>query len=114
MRRPLFLLSLIAALSATPMRLAEAAHDFARAVAELSGGAGIEVPDGGVGDDSGATIRAANTHAPDLAAQADPSQGTVSPAHTPPCRPLKRAAAVALLSPASLPRRLAWLQRFLC
>jgi hypothetical protein len=56
--RLMFLLSLIAALSGTPLRQAEAADDLARSIAGLGGGHTIEVVDGGVGDDSGATIKA--------------------------------------------------------
>jgi hypothetical protein len=55
-RRLSFLLSLIAALSATPLRQAEAAHDLACSLAELVGGDTIEETDGGIGDDSDATI----------------------------------------------------------
>lgn len=64
MRRLMFTLSLIAVLSATPLRQAEAAHDFACAVGDPDEGTEIEVPDGGVGDDSDATIRASITSAP--------------------------------------------------
>jgi hypothetical protein len=54
----MFLFSLIAALAGTPLRLAEAASDLCSFLAELDGGPEIEVPDGGVGDDSGATLKA--------------------------------------------------------
>lgn len=64
MRRVMFLLSLIAALAATPLRLAEAAHDYADAVAESGVGGDLDAPDGGVGDDSGATIKAEKTPSP--------------------------------------------------
>jgi hypothetical protein len=63
-RRPMLLLSLIAALAGTPLRMAEAASDLAGSLAELDGRAGLEEIDGGVGDDSDATIRAEITHAP--------------------------------------------------
>ena len=63
MRRYLWLLSLIAVLAGTPLRLAEAAHDLACSLAELDGGEGVEAPDGGIGDDSGATIKAKTIHA---------------------------------------------------
>lgn len=62
MRRLLFLLSLIAALTGTPLRQAEAAHDFVCSLAELDGGDIIEEIDGGVGDDSGATIQRVVAH----------------------------------------------------
>jgi hypothetical protein len=64
LRRPMMLLSLIAALSATPLRLAESAHDFACSLAKLDVGDVIEIPDGGVGDDSDATIKTAKCEAP--------------------------------------------------
>jgi len=57
LRRLMFLLSLVAALTGTPLRIAETAHDIACALAESGGGDVIEVPDGGVGDDSDATIK---------------------------------------------------------
>jgi hypothetical protein len=56
MRRLSFLLSLIAALAGTPLREAEAASDLACSLAELGDGDHVEEIDGGVGDDSGATI----------------------------------------------------------
>ena len=51
-----FMFCLIAALSGTPLRQAEAASDFARSHAESPREGDIETIDGGVGDDSGATI----------------------------------------------------------
>jgi hypothetical protein len=60
LRRVMFLLSLVAALTGTPLRLAEAAHDIACALAESGGGDALEVPDGRVGDDSDATIKPDN------------------------------------------------------
>jgi hypothetical protein len=54
----MFVLSLIAALAGTPLRQAEAAHDFACWLAGLGGDDTITEPDGRVGDDSGATIKA--------------------------------------------------------
>jgi hypothetical protein len=56
----MFLLCLIAAISGTPLRQAEAASDLARSLEEPVPGDDIEVPDGGVGDDSDATIKAEN------------------------------------------------------
>lgn len=65
MRRCALLLSLIAALDGTPLRQAEAASDLGRSLAELFEGAGLEPPDGGVGDDAGdALLAAATEHAP--------------------------------------------------
>jgi hypothetical protein len=61
----MFILSLIAALSGTPLRIVEAAEDLAHSIAELSVlGSEIEPTDGGVGDDSDATIKANPTHVP--------------------------------------------------
>jgi hypothetical protein len=56
-RRLMLLLSLISVLVGTPLRLAEAADDLARSLAESDNGVNIEQVDGGVGDDSGATIK---------------------------------------------------------
>lgn len=53
MRRLAALMTLIAALTGTPLRQAEAADDFCRSMIELLQPANIEIPDGGVGDDSG-------------------------------------------------------------
>ena len=67
-RLTMFLLCLIAALSGTPLRQAEAASDFARSHGESDQGRAIETIDGGVGDDSGATIlRAGGDNHPPLA-----------------------------------------------
>jgi hypothetical protein len=53
----MLLICLIAAVSGTPLRQAEAASDFARSVGEI-GESGIEAPDGGVGDDSDIALKA--------------------------------------------------------
>src|SRR5262249_1087866 len=53
MRRLAALMTLIAALTGTPLRQAEAAADFCRSMIELLQTAKIEIPDGGGGDDSG-------------------------------------------------------------
>src|SRR4051794_21447266 len=53
MRRLAALMTLIAALTGTPLRQAEAADDFCRSMFESQQSANIEIPDGGVGDDSG-------------------------------------------------------------
>jgi hypothetical protein len=54
--RLLLSLSLIAALSGPLLRQAEGAEDLIRSLAELGSPALLEEADGGVGDDSGATI----------------------------------------------------------
>ena len=56
----MFALSVIATLAGTPLRIAEAARDIGCALAEDHAEGSIEVPDGGVGDDSGVTIEADN------------------------------------------------------
>jgi hypothetical protein len=72
MRRWAFLLSLLAALTGTPLRQAEAASDLARSLAELFQAAGIESPDGGVGDDSGiGTLTASHCSAAEVPAAPD-------------------------------------------
>src|SRR4051812_8046257 len=53
MRRLAALMTLIAALTGTPLRQAEAADDLCRSMIELLQTANLEIPDGGVGDDSG-------------------------------------------------------------
>jgi hypothetical protein len=70
-RRPMFLLSMIVVLAGTPLRLAEAAGDLARSMEETDDGWNIDEVDGGVGDDSGATIKADVAHATDVMATAD-------------------------------------------
>jgi len=57
MRRLAFLFSLIAALTGTPLRQAEAASDYGRMLTGLLPFPQLEEPDGGVGDDSGAALR---------------------------------------------------------
>jgi hypothetical protein len=72
MPRPVALLCLILALAGQPLRHAEAASDLARALAHrVADGDVIELPDGGVGDDSGvATLKAGACHV------TDPARGT--------------------------------------
>jgi hypothetical protein len=57
-----FLLALIVAFLGTPFRLAEAASDLARSMVESEAVGAIEVIDGGVGDDSGESIRSDLVH----------------------------------------------------
>jgi hypothetical protein len=74
MRRVTVLLSLIAALTGTPLRQAEAASDFSRILASLLQPAQLESPDGGVGDDSGVTLHSGSqaSLSVDLTPSADP------------------------------------------
>jgi hypothetical protein len=60
-RLTMFLLCLIAAVSGTPLRQAEAADDFARSISERAQGNVIETIDGGVGDDTEASILTAGS-----------------------------------------------------
>ncbi len=62
MPRPFLILALILAFSGTPFRLAEAADDLARSLAGPEVGGEFEVVNGGVGDDSGETVRAEFAH----------------------------------------------------
>jgi len=113
----MFLLCLIAALSGTPLRQGEAASDFARSLAESEGGQIVEMIDGGVGDDSGATILNASgdTHSAPatIPASADgmvpPLVSGLSPSVTDDRR---RANRTAWLTAGPVPRQ-AWLQCFL-
>jgi len=52
MQRWGFLISILAALSGTPLRQAEAAADFARSITDQIPCGHVEIPDGGVGDDA--------------------------------------------------------------
>lgn len=74
MRRWAALFTLIAAITGTPLRQAEAASDLSRTLAGLFQSADIESPDGGVGDDSGVgTLTAAHgSLAADALLYADP------------------------------------------
>ena len=57
MLRSVALLFLVLALTGQPLRQAEAASDFARSLAHLlAASSTIEIPDGGVGDDSGVAV----------------------------------------------------------
>jgi hypothetical protein len=63
MSRIAALLSLIAALTGMPLRQAEAAADLSRSLVDLLQPASLEMPDGGVGDDSGdATFPGSNVN----------------------------------------------------
>jgi hypothetical protein len=118
------LLCLIAALSGTPLRQAEAASDFARACAALLDSSGtIVLPDGGVGDDRGETTLRGDG-SPDVVslpnwcwdrlAEIDAPPLAVIPLPAQPVRssfPHRRGRAIWLPSDAN--QRHAWLQLFL-
>jgi hypothetical protein len=114
LRRLMFLLSLIAALAGTPLRMAEAAHDFACSVAETGSSDVMEEPDGGVGDDSNATIKADPTNAPDPNTSASILPGCPGLTLPPSWHVLKELADPPPRPVAKLPQRLARLQSFLC
>ena len=114
MRDLMFVLSMIAAFAGTPLRLAEAAHDMADTMTEFGAEDSLRVPDGGVGDDSGATIKSDITHAPiETSCDEIAPDGNVRSAARfwlcLPCRADRFAC-----SASSVPRRLAQLQCFLC
>jgi hypothetical protein len=111
----MFVLSLIAALAGTPLRMAEAAHDFACTQAESGAGDVMEVPDGGVGDDSDATIKPEITNPPDnMIGSLSLLPGDASLILSPACRVVVRLTDPPVQPTAALPRRLAWLQSYLC
>jgi hypothetical protein len=110
----MFVLSLLVVLAATPLRLAEAADDLACSLSELARGDGIEANDGGVGDHSGATIKAEATNAAVAIAIEDLWTGDPGLAMLPLWRILVDLAELLKPRAASLPRRLAILQCFLC
>ena len=118
-RLTMFLLCLIAALSGTPLRQAEAANDFARSFGELWARASvIETIDGGVGDDAEASILKAggDTHslpATILLAMADVHFTSPILASSLPNIGDRRRADLLGVLPASSARRFAWLQCFL-
>jgi hypothetical protein len=117
-RLSMFLLCLIAALSGTPLRQAEAADDFARWIGELGQGDVIETLDGGIGDDTEVSIVkvGSDTHflgATILLARADVYFTPLIPASSlPNIGDRSRADILGLLPPSSA-RRFAWLQCFL-
>jgi hypothetical protein len=117
-RLTMFLLCLIAALSGTPLRQAEAASDFARSHSEIGQGHVIGITDGGVGDDSGATILKAggDTHpypAMILLAPAAALLTPFPPASSLPNLDIRRSADRLASVPAGSAQRHAWLQCFL-
>lgn len=109
-------LSLLVALTSTPLRQAEAAADLARSLAAAIEPAGLETPDGGVGDDSGDAL-VDGSH-PSLVV---PPLAAVDPPCPPPPRvgapldPDQTASLRERVWPPTQPPRLrhAWLQFFL-
>lgn len=115
MRRLAALMTLIAALTGTPLRQAEAADDLCRSLAELLQAASIEIPDGGVGDDSGLGTLSAS-HAGGFAdpfAAASPLFLPAVPAVSPAAPGAVEALRERVWWPPKPPnRRHAWLQTF--
>ncbi len=116
-RLMMFATCLIATLSGTPLRLAEAANDFARCVADRDERQNIETIDGGVGDDSGtAILRTSGHQSPDAMAPPAQPDGPVAmllPIVLPTSAGHQSASVpIAALSPGSVPKHV-WLQRFL-
>lgn len=117
MRRLAAWMTLIAALTGTPLRQAEAAADFCRTMFESQQAANIEVPDGGVGDDSGV----GTLSGPLSTSLADPFASAAPPLLLPPVSALSPAPPLAvealrevvwwLPNPPNV--RHAWLQIFL-
>lgn len=114
----MLLLCLIAALSGTPLRQAEAASDFACSLAEL-GEDHVEVIDGGVGDDANIAVMKAASESYSFRAMMPlaTGEGFLGPLLTAGpsspglgcCRPMDGAA----MFPAGSGRRHAWIQCFL-
>ena len=117
-RLTMFMLCLIAALSGTPLRQAEAADDFARTFGECGQEDALHTVDGGVGDDKEVSILKAGGDsrplpATILLATADINFASLIPASFLPKIGDCRHADVSGLLPLSSARRCAWLQCFL-
>jgi hypothetical protein len=114
----MLLLCLIAALSGTPLRQAEAASDFARSRDEL-GQDHIEMIDGGVGDDAEVAVLKDGSGAASLQAvmPTTTAEGLLTPlllsVSLQEFRQRCLSDLAAMLSPGSALRH-AWLQCFLC
>jgi hypothetical protein len=113
MRRAMFLLGLIAALTGTPLRQAATADDFAASLAELGRGDLVEAIDGGVGDDSGETIAAARVDFLAELAQPDAQLASYCTMAPRPVSLSQHAIDPIARPPAGFSRRHAWLQCFL-
>jgi hypothetical protein len=117
-RLTMFLLCLIAALSGTPLRQAEAANDFVRSFGEIGQGDVLQTVDGGIGDDMELSILKARGDTQSLQATMLLAMSVV---HFTPLIPasflpkIGDRGPVDLLGllPTSSARRFAWLQCFL-
>ena len=114
MTRAWLLLGLILAFSGTPFRLAEAASDFARSASGVNKVGSIAEVDGGVGDDSGETVRA-NAESPPIAEAPDGLPPWLAPASHIPVSLQPRADLPSSRPPGPLGLRLhVLIRRFLC
>ncbi len=114
MTRAWLLLGLILAFSGTPFRLAEAASDFARSASGADEAGSIAEVDGGVGDDSGETVRA-HLASPPIAEAPDGLPTWLAPAAPEPVSLQPRADLTAPRPPGPPGLRLhALIRRFLC
>jgi hypothetical protein len=117
-RLTMLLLCLVAALSGTPLRQAEAADDFARTFGECGQGDALHTVDGGVGDDKEVSILKAGGDAQSLPATillaaVDAHYSSLIPASFLPTIGYCDWAEPLGSLPASSARRCAWLQCFL-
>ena len=112
--RPLFVLTLLVAFSGTPLRLAEAADDLARGLAGPEVTGEFEAVDGGVGDDSGESIRADPARDSIDAPSAWVAMPLISPAPLPSLDRLRSGRRPSPHPPSGSPRRHLLLERFLC
>ncbi len=113
--RLMFGISLVAILSGSLSRQAEAAGDFARTLAELGEGDRVEEVDGGVGDDPLEALKADAAGSVALVAVAPELSGLDAWLSVPPLEPGPRWTSPRVISRLSARsgRRQAWLQRFL-
>jgi hypothetical protein len=117
-RLSMFLLCLIAALSGTPLRQAEAADDFARTFGESGQSDVLHTVDGGVGDDKEVSVlkvggETQSLPATILLATVDVHFSSLIPSSFLPTLGDRGQAALLGVLPASSTRRFAWLQCFL-
>jgi hypothetical protein len=112
-RSTLLPLALLAALTGTPLRQAEAAADLARSLAELDQGHVIEPVDGGVGDESDATVlKAGHDAGPVLSTLPPATLDALAPTLPPPLDLAPAPDGRPPRPPSATARRLARLQRY--
>jgi hypothetical protein len=116
--RTMFVLCLLASLSGTPLRQAEAASDFARSIADFGQDGGVETIDGGIGDDQDVSLLKAGSETQRLAATLNPTFADAVLLPLSPVSPLAASLDERRLLPPRFPaagslRQFAWLQCFL-